>query len=202
MFRPSFGPVDGTVEFGLPVPPPRAARKLPIAAALSVKGGTGRTTTAVALALRWAAMSRKPVLLVDETSRPRGSAICFGSRSPKRKFAGGRNHAGPRGGGRGRNGHRGVRRIETARHLIPGNLFVLPLRRDVDELVGSAVRPEHLSTPGNPFAFATYWRALPRSVAAPASWSTYVLGSSLWRLILQWTRRSRHSLSPHWRTSP
>lgn len=39
-------------------------------------------------------------------------------------------------------------------HLLPGNIFVLPLRRDITELASSLVRPEHLSTPEHPFALA------------------------------------------------
>jgi hypothetical protein len=39
-------------------------------------------------------------------------------------------------------------------HLLPGDIIVLPLRRDITELASSSLRPEHLSTPERPFALA------------------------------------------------
>jgi hypothetical protein len=39
-------------------------------------------------------------------------------------------------------------------HLMPRNIYVLPLRRDLDELASSTIRPEHLVTPDRPFALA------------------------------------------------
>src|SRR3546814_8757362 len=35
-----------------------------------------------------------------------------------------------------------------------GDVIILPLRRNLDELASSAIRSEHLATPDRPFAFA------------------------------------------------
>ena len=155
VFRPSFGLVDGTVEFDPPAAVPRVGRKLPIAAALSVKGGTGRTTTAVALALRWAALAKMPVLLVDADLEAPGISYLFREQVAEAKISLEDvitlAHAEEEEGATATVEFAASKLLD---HLIPGNLFVLPLRRDVDELVGSAIKPEHLSTPSNPFAFA------------------------------------------------
>lgn len=153
-FRQSFGIIDGVIEFKNSTAA-FISRPVPVVAALSVKGGTGRTTTATAFALRWAASSNKPILLVDGDLEAPGISYLF------QNFAGTPKisledvitlaHA-----------EIEVDAPETTTfaaerlrdHLIPGNLFVLPLRRDIDELASSALRPEHLSTPLRPFALA------------------------------------------------
>jgi len=61
--RQPFGVVDGLIDFR-PAVSSKTQRAIPIAAALSVKGGTGRTTTAVAFALHWAETAKRPILLV------------------------------------------------------------------------------------------------------------------------------------------
>lgn len=155
LFRPSFGLIDGTVEFDAVPLTPKAGRPVPVVAALSIKGGTGRTTTAVALGRRWAEISGRAVLLVDADLEAPGISYLLREQVAEARIsledAIVLAHA---------------ERTEEATatvafcasklqdHLITGNLFVMPLRRDVDELVGSAIRPEHLSTPSNPFAFA------------------------------------------------
>jgi MinD-like ATPase involved in chromosome partitioning or flagellar assembly len=153
-FHQSFGIIDGVVEFkksfAVNVP-----RPVPVVAALSVKGGTGRTTTATAFALRWASSSNKPVLLVDGDLEAPGISYLF------QNFAGTPKisledvitlaHAEETSEG----SETIVFASERLRdHLIPGNLIVLPLRRDIEELASSALRPEHLSTPQRPFALA------------------------------------------------
>ncbi|MBY5409619.1 hypothetical protein HFO98_14320 [Rhizobium leguminosarum] len=160
-FRQSFGIVDGTIEFHSRGIPNQGNRPSPIVAALSVKGGTGRTTSAIAFALRWAAKAGKPVLLIDADLEAPGISYLFEA-------------------------HAGVAKVslediitlahseedptapqtvdfasERLRdHAIGSSLFVLPLRRDIDELTSSAVRPEHLSTPERPFALADILSAI------------------------------------------
>jgi len=154
VFRPSFGLVDGTVEFEASPIRVQAFRKLPVAAAFSVKGGTGRTTTAVALALRWAAMSGRPVLLVDADLEAPGISYLFREQVAEAKVSLEDVIALAHAETEGAPATVDFAAKRLLDHLLPGNLFLLPLRRDIDELVGSAVRPEHLSTPANPFAFA------------------------------------------------
>lgn len=154
-FRQSFGIVDGVVEFSKPISREMPAREIPVVAALSVKGGTGRTTTATAFALRWANLSKKPILLVDGDIEAPGVSYLF------EKYAGAPKvsledvialaHS---------EDHPDAPETiafaaERLRdHAIPGNLIVLPLRRDLDELASSSLRPEHLSTPDHPYALA------------------------------------------------
>ncbi len=154
VFRPSFGLVDGTVEFEASALRVRASRRLPVVAALSVKGGTGRTTTAVVLALRWAAMSGKPILLVDADLEAPGISYLFREQVVEAKVSLEDVIALAHAEAEGAPATVDFAAKRLLDHLVPGNLFILPLRRDIDELVGSAVRPEHLSTPANPFAFA------------------------------------------------
>lgn len=152
--RPSFGIVDGTVDFGCS--PARAAtRPVPVSAAISVKGGTGRTTIAVALALHWAKATQKPVLLIDADLEAPGISYLYSSTAGEAKIsledviALAHAEEDPTASGT----------IEYASdklrdHLVSGNVFILPLRRDLDELSSSSVRPEHLSTPDQPYAMA------------------------------------------------
>ncbi|MET3135241.1 MinD-like ATPase involved in chromosome partitioning or flagellar assembly [Oxalobacteraceae bacterium GrIS 1.11] len=153
-FRQSFGIIDGIIEFKTSTLP-KNTRPIPVVAALSVKGGTGRTTTATAFALRWAASSKRPVLLVDGDLEAPGISYLFES------FAGTPKisledvitlaHAESEADAPETISFASERLRD---HLIPGNLFILPLRRDIEELASSAIRPEHLSTPARPFALA------------------------------------------------
>ena len=154
-FRQSFGIIDGVVDFRKSNGLNTVARNLPVVAALSVKGGTGRTTTAIAVAMRWAAIAQKPVLLVDGDLEAPGVSYLF------EKFAGTPKisledvialaHA-----------EEQIESPETVvfaaerlkDHAITGDLIVLPLRRDLDELASSSLRAEHLSTAERPYALA------------------------------------------------
>ena len=155
VFRPSFGLIDGMVEFDAVPLTPKAGRPVPVVAALSIKGGTGRTTTAVALGRRWAEVSGRAVLLVDADLEAPGISYLLREQVVEARIsledAIVLAHAEQ---GTGATATVAFCASKLQDHLISGNLFVMPLRRDVDELVGSAVRPEHLSTPSNPFAFA------------------------------------------------
>ena len=152
--RQPFGVVDGFIDFR-PTTAPTRQRATPIAAALSVKGGTGRTTTAVAFALHWAETVKRPILLVDADLEAPGISYLFESFAgrPKTSLEDliALAHA------EATTGAPAATRFVAERlrdHLLPGDVFVLPLRRDISELASSSVRPEHLSTPERPFALA------------------------------------------------
>ncbi|TXM68793.1 hypothetical protein FV226_19630 [Methylobacterium sp. WL12] len=152
--RQPFGIIDGAIDFRPTTQRPNK-RATPIAAALSVKGGTGRTTTAIAFALHWAETLGQPVLLVDADLEAPGISYLFEA------FA-----------GRPKTSLEDLIALAHAEetddapaatqfvaerlrdHLLPGNVYVLPLRRDITELASSSVRPEHLSTRERPFALA------------------------------------------------
>ncbi len=152
--RQPFGVVDGWIDFRRPSPK-ASKRAIPIAAALSVKGGTGRTTTAVAFALHWAEMAKGPVLLVDADLEAPGISYLFESFSGRPKIS--LEDLIALAHSEEADGAPETTRFVAERlrdHLVPGNVFVLPLRRDINELASSSIRPEHLSTPERPFAMA------------------------------------------------
>ncbi|WP_273430605.1 KGGVGR-motif variant AAA ATPase [Chitinibacter tainanensis] len=155
MFRQSFGTIDGVIEFKHPHKIPSTPRPLPVVAALSVKGGTGRTTTAITLALRWAETSNKPVLLVDGDLEAPGISYLFEEQAgtPKISLEDVISLA------HSENSEDASATIaftaERLRdHAISGNLVVLPLRRNLDELASSSIKTEHLSTQSRPYALA------------------------------------------------
>lgn len=149
-----FGVIDGWIDFRL-TKTQGPQRPIPIAAALSVKGGTGRTTTAVAFALHWATASKRPILLVDADLEAPGISYLFEAFAgqPKTSLEDliALAHAEETDGAPETTNFVAERLRD---HLLPGNIFVLPLRRDIAELASSSVRPEHLSTPERPFALA------------------------------------------------
>lgn len=155
IFKQSFGIVDGVIEFAQAAQSIAVVRPTPVVAALSVKGGTGRTITATAFALRWAAVSKHPVLLVDADLEAPGISYLFQgyAGTPKISLEDVITlaHA-EEAKGSPETINFAAERLRD--HNIHGNLFVLPLRRDIDELASSAIRPEHLSTPDRPFALA------------------------------------------------
>lgn len=152
--RQPFGVIDGWIDFR-PAEAQGTQRRIPIAAALSVKGGTGRTTTAVAFALHWASTSGRPILLVDADLEAPGISYLFEAFAghPKTSLEDmiALAHA-EETDGAPETTHFIAERLRD--HLLPGNIFVLPLRRDIAELASSSVRSEHLSTPERPFALA------------------------------------------------
>lgn len=152
--RQPFGVVDGWIDFR-PAETQGSQRQIPIAAALSVKGGTGRTTTAVAFALHWAATNGRPILLVDADLEAPGISYLFEAFAghPKTSLEDliALAHAEETEGAPETTQFVAERLRD---HLLPGNIFVLPLRRDIAELASSSIRPEHLSTPERPFALA------------------------------------------------
>jgi MinD-like ATPase involved in chromosome partitioning or flagellar assembly len=152
--RQPFGVVDGTIDFRGPAPQ-ASKRRIPIAAALSVKGGTGRTTTAVAFALHWAASVKQPILLVDADLEAPGISYLFEAFAGKPKIS--LEDLITLAHAEEADGAPETTRFVAERlrdHHVPGDIFILPLRRDIAELASSAIRPEHLSTPERPFALA------------------------------------------------
>jgi hypothetical protein len=149
-----FGVIDGSIDFRRAAAR-TSARTVPIAAALSVKGGTGRTTTAVAFALHWAKSAGRPVLLVDADLEAPGISYLFEAYAgrPKTSLEDliALAHSEEADGGPATTRFIAERLRD---HLLPGDIIVLPLRRDITELASSSLRPEHLSTPERPFALA------------------------------------------------
>lgn len=151
-----FGIVDGIVDFRKPGTAPQVSqRRIPIAAALSVKGGTGRTTTAIAFALHWAKAANRPILLVDADLEAPGISYLFETDAGRPKISLEDlivlAHA------EGTDGAPVTTKFVAERlrdHRLPEDIYVLPLRREIAELASSSVRPEHLSTPERPFALA------------------------------------------------
>ncbi|WP_156655617.1 KGGVGR-motif variant AAA ATPase [Methylobacterium platani] len=152
--RQPFGVVDGWIDFRRPALKPNR-RAVPIAAALSVKGGTGRTTTAVAFALHWAEAANGPILLVDADLEAPGISYLFEAFAGRPKIS--LEDLITLAHSEGTDGAPATTTFVAERlrdHLLTGNIYVLPLRRDIDELASSSVKPEHLSTPERPFAMA------------------------------------------------
>ncbi len=154
-FRPSFGVIDGVVDLAEAVPPLPRQRPVPVVAALSVKGGTGRTTTAVALALRWAKSAHQPVLLVDADLEAPGISYLFRATGSEARISLEDVIAlahGEEAPGAPETIRFAVDRLRD--HVLAGDVVVLPIRRNLDELASSGIRPEHLSTSDQPFALA------------------------------------------------
>jgi len=152
--RQPFGVVDGVIDFRRPAPQANK-RHIPIAAALSVKGGTGRTTTAVAFALHWAESAKRPILLVDADLEAPGISYLFEAFAGRPKIS--LEDLITLAHAEEVDGAPATTRFIAERlrdHHLPGDIFVLPLRRDIAELASSSIRPEHLSTPERPFALA------------------------------------------------
>jgi MinD-like ATPase involved in chromosome partitioning or flagellar assembly len=154
-YRPTFGVVDGIIDFAYPERPQVNERPVSIAAILSVKGGTGRTTVAVAFALRWAEKANKPVLLVDADLEAPGISYLFKATAGDVKIsledivALAHSESDP---SAEETVAYAAERLRD--HLVTGNIIIMPLRRDLGELASSAIRPEHLSTPDRPYAIA------------------------------------------------
>ncbi|MBB6310327.1 KGGVGR-motif variant AAA ATPase [Xanthobacter tagetidis] len=152
--RQPFGVVDGMIDFRRSAAQTNR-RRVPIAAALSVKGGTGRTTTAVAFALHWAESASQPILLVDADLEAPGISYLFEAFAGRPKIS--LEDLITLAHAEEAEGAPATTRFVAERlrdHHLPGNIFVLPLRRDIAELASSSIRPEHLSTPQRPFALA------------------------------------------------
>lgn len=152
--RVSFGIIDGVVDYvtGLP---PQLERPVPVVACLSVKGGTGRTTSAVAFSHCWAQSAEAPILLVDADIEAPGISYMFESVAGRPKISledvVALAHSDESLGAEATIAFSAERLRD---HLLSERIYVLPLRRDIDELASSSIRAEHLSTPDRPFALA------------------------------------------------
>ena len=160
-YRSTLGIVDGVVDF--PAQSPVIAQRLgvPVVAVQSVKGGTGRTTTAAAIALRWAERARRPILLVDADLEAPGLSYLFkevrGEPRVSLEDAVVLAHSEETPGA-----------PETVKfvtdklkdHQFGDRIIILPVRRDLDKLASSGVRPEHLVTANQPFALADLLSAI------------------------------------------
>src|SRR3546814_281653 len=131
--RSSLGTVEGEIDFRPPAPT-SSSRNLPFIACHSVKGGTGRTTTAVAIAAILARRQSKPVLFVDADLEAPGLSYLFRESRPEalvsledivalahsevdQNFS--------------RTVQWAAERLSTHRF---GDVIILPLRRNLDEL--------------------------------------------------------------------
>lgn len=154
------GTVEGVIEFQSASSTREAV--LPLVACHSVKGGNGRTTTAIACAVQWAEQAGGPVLIVDADIEAPGLSYLYRSSRGLAAisledvvaFA----HADD-----------SVGRSRTADFVASlladqrlGDIYVLPLRRNLDELASSSIRAEHLSSPESPFALADLLREVGR----------------------------------------
>lgn len=152
------GGVESSIDFHARMP--RSLGGLPIIACHSVKGGTGRTTTALVSATQWAEKAGKPVLIVDADLEAPGLSYLYrasrGSSQVSFEDVVALAHSDDT-----------TNWSETAGYVATkmpgqriGDLFVLPLRRDLDELASSSIRAEHLASSRNPFALADILRSI------------------------------------------
>jgi MinD-like ATPase involved in chromosome partitioning or flagellar assembly len=153
--RVSLGAIDGDVAFGPPAKSDAPARRpVPVIACHSVKGGTGRTTSAIAIASLWQKREGKPILIVDADIDAPGLSYLFAETRSET--------------------HVSFEDVVALAHAFPdpdksviaqwvakklrtqrlGQLIVLPVRRALDELASSTIRAEHLASPDNPRALA------------------------------------------------
>ncbi|MGH7113492.1 MAG: KGGVGR-motif variant AAA ATPase [Stellaceae bacterium] len=152
--RPNLGTVETEIDFLEVVDHEPVIRPVPIIVCHSVKGGTGRTITAIATALSWSRREKRPVLLVDADIEAPGISYMFRATQREARVSledlVAMAHADP-----------DPDRVETTRWVADrlvdhrlGELFVLPLRRNLDELASSVIRAEHLASRDHPYAFA------------------------------------------------
>lgn len=154
----SLGSVISNINFKEVVETDRPV-SVPLIACHSVKGGTGRTTTAIALASALAAKLNGRVLLVDADLEAPGLSYLF------------RNARGePRVGLEDlialAHSDTSSDRENTVKfvadrlsdHSFENSLVILPLRRDLDDLESSSIRAEHLANPEDPFALSDLLR--------------------------------------------
>jgi cellulose biosynthesis protein BcsQ len=152
-FRSNLGIIEGDINFQYGSAP-YVARSIPFVACHSVKGGTGRTTTAIAIATELAKRQSGRVLLVDADLEAPGLSYLFRASRPEVlvsledlvTLA----HAEQDPSSKDTVAWASER---LAGHTL-GDLIILPLRRDLDELASSVIRSEHLASSDRPYAFA------------------------------------------------
>lgn len=148
------GSVEGDIVFRIGPKAAAFSRPTKVVACHSAKGGTGRTTSAIAVALLWAKRTGKKILVVDADLEAPGLSYIFQSHRSEVAIsledAIALTHASPASDVRAVAAWIGERLVDQA----AGPLVVLPLRRRLGELASSAIRAENISTPEQPFALA------------------------------------------------
>ncbi len=162
--------VESDISFSGEMDRPLSNDTLPVFACHSVKGGVGRTTTAISLAQHLINRFSAPVLLIDGDFEAPG--ISFLLRKSRSEFATSFEdliaikHA-----DNSRDASRTISFVsDRLADLRVGDLFILPVRRQPEDLVGSAIRPEHLprTEQDGPFALTTLLRLLGRRLGCAA----------------------------------
>ena len=133
---------------------------LPIVACHSVKGGSGRTTTALACASVWAGGSKKPVLIVDADLEAPGLSFLYRRERGQAQISFedviALAHADESNEWENTIGYV-VARLSGQRIE---DVYVLPLRRELDELASSSIRVEHLASARRPYAIIDILRRI------------------------------------------
>ncbi|MBB1248218.1 ParA family protein [Rhizobium sp. G21] len=151
--RISLGNIEGKVSFesGNFL---NASRAVPLIACHSVKGGTGRTTTAIALATLLAKRTVKPILVVDADLEAPGLSYLF--RASRTEALVSLEDVVALAHAEGDIDY--PQTVAWTANLLQGHrlgeLVILPLRRMLGELASSAIRAEHLTSEKRPFALA------------------------------------------------
>lgn len=151
---PFLGSIDSRIELHDGRYHPHALA-VPIVACHSVKGGTGRTTIAVATAKLWRTKAAKPILLVDGDLEAPGISYLFRQVRSETRIA--LEDVIALAHSDDSKGYSSTIEFAAARladHQLDDGIIVLPLRRDLDELASSSIRAEHLSTTDHPFALS------------------------------------------------
>ena len=151
---PFLGSIDSRIDFKENL---YGAHSLavPIVACHSLKGGTGRTTIAVATAKLWQSHIKKPILLVDADLEAPGVSYLF--RHARNEIRVALEDLIALAHADSSEGYEETIRFTAQRladHRLEDGIIVLPLRRDLEELASSSIRAEHLSTQKQPFALS------------------------------------------------
>jgi MinD-like ATPase involved in chromosome partitioning or flagellar assembly len=150
------GAIESSVDFQAVASVPGSG--LPLIVCHSVKGGNGRTTTAIACAAQWGEQVGRPVLIVDADLEAPGLSYLYRRSRGAAQIA----FEDVVALAHGDDSSRWSATIDyVAAKLMGqkvGNLFVLPLRRTLDELASSSIRAEHLASSEQPFALAEILR--------------------------------------------
>ncbi|MBU1377846.1 MAG: AAA family ATPase [Alphaproteobacteria bacterium] len=157
--RPNLGSVEGEIDFRARSEPSKN-RSMPFIACHSVKGGTGRTTTAIAIATVLGKRQGKPTLVVDADLEAPGLSYLY--RESRPEFYVSLEDVVALAHSEGAADFQQTVNWAASRlsaHRF-GDVIILPLRRALDELASSAIRAEHLATGEHPYAFADLLEAI------------------------------------------
>jgi MinD-like ATPase involved in chromosome partitioning or flagellar assembly len=152
--RIPLGTIEPIVDFRSPRLSNNSER-LKVIACHSVKGGTGRTTIAVAVAKLWQEKTGKPILLVDADLEAPGISYLFRNARTESRVA--LEDLIALAHSDASIDYKNTIDYVASRlsdHQLEDGIIVLPLCRDLDELASSSIRAEHLSRPDRPFALA------------------------------------------------